>query len=149
MAVIHIENPTRCHSVSKFYLIFIWSSTCFGRHTAHHQEPKTALAASGFACVEGCWTCSCWTLSASSNYTSNNLPDAVDTVVCAPDDGWKYHPKHVEQFPDINKLCNVASCWIYIGILLGAHCFLHISRIRVKHEWNHISVSPTRLHGHS
>jgi len=26
--------------------MFIWSSTCFGRHTAHHQEPKTALAAS-------------------------------------------------------------------------------------------------------
>ena len=24
---------------------------------------------------------------------------AVDTVVCAPDDGWRYHPKHVEQFP--------------------------------------------------
>jgi hypothetical protein len=60
------------------------------------------------------------------------MPDAVDTVVCAPDDGWYYHPKHVEQFPDINKLCNVASCWIYIGILLGAHPFLHISRIRVN-----------------
>jgi len=57
---------------------------------------------------------------------------AADTVACAPDDGWKYHPKHVEQFPDINKLCNVASCWIYIGILLGAHYILHISRIRVK-----------------
>jgi hypothetical protein len=26
----------------------------------------------------------------------------VDTIVCAPDDGWKYHPKHVEQFTDIN-----------------------------------------------
>src|SRR5215470_5055585 len=62
------------------------------------------------------------------------MPDAVDTVVCAPDDGWKYHPKHVEQFPDINKLCNVASCWIYtyIGILLGAHPIHHISRIRVN-----------------
>jgi hypothetical protein len=38
------------------------------------------------------------------------------------------------QFPDINKLCNVASCWIYsyIGILLGAQPILHISRIRVK-----------------
>ena len=60
------------------------------------------------------------------------IPDAVDTVVCAPDDGWKYHPKHVEQFPDINKLCNVASCWIYIGILLGAHYIFHISRIRVN-----------------
>ena len=43
------------------------------------------------------------------------MPDAVDTVVCAPDDGWRYQPKHVEQFPDINKLCNVASCWIYIS----------------------------------
>jgi len=28
------------------------------------------------------------------------IPDAVDTVDCAPDDGWRYHPKHVEQFPD-------------------------------------------------
>jgi hypothetical protein len=37
-------------------------------------------------------------------------PDAVDTGVCARDDGWKYHPKYVEQFPDIKKLCNVASC---------------------------------------
>jgi hypothetical protein len=38
---------------------------------------------------------------------------------------------YIEQFPDINKLCNVASCWIYIGILL-AHSILHISRIRVN-----------------
>jgi len=44
------KNPTRCNNVSKFYYcIFIWSSTCFGRHTAHHQEPKPALAASGFS----------------------------------------------------------------------------------------------------
>jgi len=28
------------------------------------------------------------------------VTDAVNTVVCAPDDGWWYHPKHVEQFPD-------------------------------------------------
>ena len=42
------KNPTRCNNVSKFYYsIFIWSSTCFGWHTAHEQEPKTALAASG------------------------------------------------------------------------------------------------------
>ena len=58
------KNPTRCNNVSKFYyFIFIWSSTCFGRNTAHHQEPKTALAASGLSYVEGCWTCSWWTLS--------------------------------------------------------------------------------------
>jgi len=63
-SAIHKENPTRSNSVSKFYFIFIWSSTRFGRHTAHHQESKTALAASGFAYVEACWTCSCWTLTA-------------------------------------------------------------------------------------
>jgi len=44
------KNPARCNNVSKFcYSIFIWSSTCFGQHTAHHQEPKTALAASGLS----------------------------------------------------------------------------------------------------
>jgi hypothetical protein len=52
--------------------------------------------------------------------------------VCAPDDRWIYHPKHVEQFPDKNKLRNVAYCWIYIGTLLGAHPILYISRIKVK-----------------
>ena len=28
------------------------------------------------------------------------IPDAVDTVICASDDGWRNHPKHVEQFTD-------------------------------------------------
>jgi hypothetical protein len=54
-------------------------------------------------------------------------------------DGWKYHPKHVEYFPDINKLCDVASCWIYeyIGILLGARPIRHISRIKVNLVFTH------------
>ena len=30
------------------------------------------------------------------------IPHAVDTVVCAPDDVWGYHPKYVEQF--LNKI---------------------------------------------
>jgi hypothetical protein len=31
------KNPTRWNNVSTFYYsIFIWSSTCFGRHTVHH-----------------------------------------------------------------------------------------------------------------
>jgi hypothetical protein len=29
------------------------------------------------------------------------VPDAVITVICALDDGWSYHPKHVEQFTEI------------------------------------------------
>ena len=43
------------------------------------------------------------------------VPDAVYTVVCAHDDGWRYRPKHIEKFPELNKLCNIASCWIYIS----------------------------------
>jgi hypothetical protein len=99
-STIHRENPTKCNNVTKFYYsVFIWSSTCFGRHTAHHQEPKTVLAASGFSYVEGCWTCSYWAsgtapfLTTSTNWylshrycylplvTVWQIPDAVDTVV--------------------------------------------------------------------
>jgi hypothetical protein len=29
------------------------------------------------------------------------VPDAVITFICAPGDGWSYHPKHVEQFTEI------------------------------------------------
>jgi hypothetical protein len=49
--------------------------------------------------------------------------------------------RHVEQFPDINKLCNVASCWIYVGILL-AHPILHISRLRVNilHKYSCVNI---------
>ena len=65
---------------------------------------------SAYNCIYSIWYLShryCW-----------QIPDGVDTVVCTPDDGWRSHPRHVEQFPDINKLCKVASYWIYIGIYL-------------------------------
>jgi hypothetical protein len=52
----------------------------------------------------------------------------------------KYIPIYIQQDATLHSLficgncstCNVASCWIYIGILLGAHPILHVSRIRVK-----------------
>jgi len=28
----------------------------------------------------------------------DKVPDTVNTVMCASDDGWRYHLKHVEQF---------------------------------------------------
>jgi len=33
-------------------------------------------------------------------YYSWLVPDPVDTVISAPDDGWRNHPKRVEQFTD-------------------------------------------------
>jgi len=60
---VHTEKSNKMQECIKiYYSVFIWSSTCVGWHTAHHQEPKTVLTASGFSYVEGCWTCSCWTL---------------------------------------------------------------------------------------
>jgi hypothetical protein len=41
------------------------------------------------------------------------MPDTVDTVIRDPGDGWRYHPKHVERFRDINKLYIVAQRKIF------------------------------------
>jgi len=49
------------------------------------------------------------------------MSDAVDTVALAPDDGWRYHPKHVQRFTDVNKLYIIASCWTIIGIYFTMH----------------------------
>ena len=46
--------------------------------------------------------------------TVSIMPDTGDKVLWAPDDGWRYQPKHVEQFADVNKLYIVVSCWIII-----------------------------------
>jgi len=35
---IQINQPTRCNKFSVYYLKFIYSSKCFGRPHAHHQE---------------------------------------------------------------------------------------------------------------
>jgi len=115
------RKPQQDATVYQNFIIpcFKWSSTCFGRHTAHRQEPKTAQAASGFAYVEGCRTCSCWTLSGSvwegavhCTAPSHTLPDNVQQLhvrqpstyakpeaACAVLGSWRWavcRPKHVE-----------------------------------------------------
>jgi len=60
-----------------------------GGTITHHQEYTIISTASGI----------CHTVTATCCYNRN----VVDAVVCAPDDGLWYHPKHVEQFPDIIK----------------------------------------------
>jgi len=58
------------------------------------------------------------TIAADSNDGVTNT-NAVDTVVCAPDDGWRYHPKHVEQFPDkINCVTLHLVGYIYWNIMM-------------------------------
>jgi hypothetical protein len=49
--------------------------------TAHHQGPKTALAASGFSYMEGCWTCGWWTLYTSKQPSTYDKPEAASAVL--------------------------------------------------------------------
>jgi hypothetical protein len=58
-----------------------------------------------------------------------------DTVIWAPDDGWRYHPKHVEQFTVINKLYIVASRINYWHIFT-MHGLLNV-------EWNMVLLRYT------
>jgi hypothetical protein len=45
---ISVEIPKRCNFVIEFIIPKIFKgSTCFERHTAHHQELQTVFAASG------------------------------------------------------------------------------------------------------
>jgi len=44
------------------------------------------------------------------------VPESLVTVLCAPDDGCGWHPKHVEStFRIINRLLCVASSWTIIN----------------------------------
>jgi hypothetical protein len=47
-------------------------STCFGRHTAHHQELKTVIAAFSFRYVFGFWTLR-WLSHRSGNRQPKNI----------------------------------------------------------------------------
>ena len=57
------------------------------------------------------------------------MPDDVDTVTCAPDDRWRYHPKHVVQFADINKLFITVSCWTIIATYLTIYGPLNVKEL--------------------
>jgi hypothetical protein len=64
--------------------------------------------------------------------------DAVDTVVCAPDDGWWFHPKHIEQFPDKTNCVTLH----LVGYILKHIWLILLSQIRVLkliwwfcHKW--------------
>ena len=115
-------RPTRCNFTQ---FIYIWNLLYMFRMLL------SPIIRSEYNCIYSIWYLShrycCLPLSWKSWNSSTKrqiavtvwlIPDAVDTVVFAPDDGWRHRPKHVEQFPDKNKLCKVASCWTYIGIYL-------------------------------
>ena len=115
--------PIYIHQDATLHSLFISGncSTCFGGYLHPSSGAHTTVSTASGICHTVTATCrhrERVETGLSVLWVAYATHSTVDTVACAPDDGWKYHPKHVEQFPDINKLCNVASCWIYIGIYL-------------------------------
>jgi hypothetical protein len=91
----YVQQDATLHSL--FYLETALHVS--GGTTTHHQECKQ-LYLQHLVFV---------TLPLQHGQTSSNsstiaalrqIPDAVDTVVSTPGDGWWYHPKHVQQFAD-------------------------------------------------
>jgi len=113
----HLGKITGQHSRPQFHLSLLGSLVSYGREGTWRRKWERLKITGGQGSHNKPIGCG-----ASRAYApgpdDKEEEDTVDTVVCAPDDGWRYHPKHVKQFPDINKLCKVASCWIYIGIYL-------------------------------
>ena len=127
------------------YSIFIWSPICFGRHNAHHQELKIALAASGFSYVKGCWTCSLWTLS--GTYCAWQRPPTTCPTAfhvwkirgcqcsfrllmmggLSPETCWASY-----KYGIIKYWYNVAFCWLFLYELY------YDARIHEHQDWNQV-----------
>jgi hypothetical protein len=84
--------PTRC-KVTQFILSGI-CSTCFGWYIHPSSGARTTVSTTSGICHTVTVTCR---LAAGSRW---QIQDAVDTVDRPPNDGWRYHPKHVKQIPD-------------------------------------------------
>ena len=53
-------------------------------------------------------------LGGTSTHHQEHIQLYLQHLVCAPDDGWRYHPKHVEQFPDTRYVRKVMRL-IFLG----------------------------------
>ena len=126
------------------YSLFISAncSTCFGWYL--HPSSGAHITVSTVSGITETVTATCrgrnWMGTGSRPVTfttgsSNGLNNSryCNAVIWAPDDGWRYHPKHVEQFADINKLYIVASCWIIIDTYYAMHGQLNI-RMNIKNR---------------
>jgi hypothetical protein len=79
------------------YLPFLWKSrNWFERAVCGVHHPQPAQTGSNTS------------TKAADSSNGVKIQDAVDTVVCSPDDGCEFHQDHLEKSPEIDKLCNVA-----------------------------------------
>ena len=111
-SLIYINNcPTRCNtkhpiynSASSLYMFRLWNTPII----SSIQNCNDSILYSSYflcSCLPPTWPSCC------------TVPEAVVTVLCAPDNGCVWHPKHVEwTCRIINRLLCAASRWTFTNI---------------------------------
>jgi hypothetical protein len=129
----YISNKMQCYTVC-----FIWKLLYMFRVV----PPPIIRNANN--CIYSIWCSShpyyylplswkCWNRFECVTAHSNQwqTPHAVDKDVCAPDDGWKYRPKHVEQFPDKTNCVTLH----FAGYILE-HSTLSLNLVLDRGRWS-------------
>ena len=118
--VVYVYGSLHCWSIliivqrdatqSRLFIILQVHSTCFGCHPHPSSGVhKTVTTASGTGHI----------FRAATSLQLGGVPEAVVTVLCTPDNGCGWHPKHVEwTCRIINRLYCAASRWTIINIEL-------------------------------
>jgi len=117
MHFFNVHRSVHCESMSIFIQqdATIYSVLYFCKLLYMFRVVAPTIIRSTYNCNYSIWHWSgrlCYLLLLWRSWNSNSnfstiaetvwpVPDAVITVICAPDDGWSYHPKHVEQFTEI------------------------------------------------
>jgi len=97
---INVQQDAAIHSLS------VNRSTCFGRSLHSSSGAQiTVFTASGTGQPLLLPVATVEELRLNSTVATNSdngwlVPDVVGAVTCAPDDGWRDRPKHVERFTD-------------------------------------------------
>ena len=114
------------------FILYVNCSACFGRFFHPSSGAQITVSTSP------------GNLNSSTITTGRNnswlVPHAVDTVICSPDDGWRNHPKHVEQFTDkincvyLHPVGHLLIYWIKTD-QLDVTCFI-ISPFTAQHVSN-------------
>ena len=140
--------------------LFLWNALhVLGGSSAHHQELKIFIYSVGYFSTLFCYLPLSWkrsNCSISSTIVPCSRKGLTSTRCCiysfwAPDNGRRNHLKHIEYFTEINKLCNLASCWLYLKIyswrtfLLEKPIFAQLSKnnplpLPFCGTWKHVTI---------
>jgi hypothetical protein len=97
--------------------ISVKCSTCFRRFLRPSSVAQKLDTASGTLSNLYCYLPQSW----KRWKVAEKVLQSTWCCICSfrgPDDGQRNCLKHIEHFTEINKLCNIASCWLHLKIRL-------------------------------